>query len=162
MANGVNLNTWSGNRVEVQFNSARVGLCQSARLSDSYALEDASGIGDVHVQEHVPTKATHTVAVTAMCLFVNAFITAGGSVGGLASLRAPGSTGGYTINGLDALNGNVFDIVVMGNGVAGSPSGALRSYLSCSYDSGDVDVSAHRIIVSSGQFKALDVTGSQL
>lgn len=144
-----NLNTWSGNRVDVRCNGVRVGLCQSARLSDSYALEDASGIGDIHVIEHVPTKATHTVAVSQMCIFAG-------------SLRQSGSQGGYTLNGLDALQGNVFDIVVMGNGIAGSPAGQLRSYLSCSYDSGDVDITAHRIIIGSGQFKALDVSGNSL
>jgi hypothetical protein len=138
----VNLNTWSGNRVQVVLGGATVGLCQSARLADSYALEDASGIGDIHVIEHVPTKATHTVAVTHMCIFNQ-------------RMRA---VAGYTINGTAALTGTVVDIIV--NGVQpGTPGGMQRQYVSCSYDSGDVDITAHRIIIASGQFKALDVIG---
>ena len=33
----------------------------------------------------------------------------------------------------------------------------LRQVIGCSYDSGDIDITAHRIVVQSGQFKALDV-----
>ena len=138
-----NLQTWSGNRIQCVIGPTVVGLCQSARLADSYALEDASGIGDIHVIEHVPTKATHTVAVTNMCMF---------------NQRLRGA--GYTLNGLAALAGLVFDITINGTGSNATPSGMQRNYISCSYDSGDVDITAHRITVASGQFKALDVLGT--
>jgi hypothetical protein len=139
-----NLKVFSGNRVDVVLDNEVVGLCQSARLADNYALEDASGIGDIHVIEHVPTKAVHTVAVSNMCLFQQ-------------SMRGLGG-GGYTVDGTDALRGMVFDIMVRGKMAPGA--GVLRAYLSCSYDSGDVDVTAHRIVMGSGQFKALDVMGT--
>jgi hypothetical protein len=140
-----NLKVFSGNRVDVVLDGIIVGLCQSARLADNYALEDASGIGDIHVIEHVPTKATHTVAVTNMCLFQQ-------------SLRGIGGAG-YTLDGDAALNGMIFDILVNGKG-PGTPGGVLRAYIGCSYDSGDVDVTAHRIVMGSGQFKALNVMGT--
>jgi hypothetical protein len=139
----VNLQTWSGNRIACSIGGLVIGLCQSARLSDSYALEDASGIGDIHVIEHVPTKAVHTVAVTNMCMFNQI-------------LRGAG----YTINGIGALAGLVFDIILNGTGSNGTPGGMQRQYISCSYDSGDVDITAHRITIASGQFKALDVLGT--
>lgn len=151
-----NLKTWSGNKVLVMVDNTIVGLCQSARLADNYALEDASGIGDIHVIEHVPTKATHTVAISNMCLFASV-------LGSAVSLRDLGG-GGYTENGDQALLGLIFDIVVYGNQAGAGTAGgqALRSYIGCSYDSGDVDVTAHRIVMASGQFKALDVTGTGL
>lgn len=142
----VNLGVWSGNRVDVFCATFRVGLCQSARLSDDYSLEDASGIGDIHVIEHVPTKATHIVAVTQMCLFVG-------------NLRDRGTTAGFAINGDEMLIGNVFDITVSNAQGTTTPAQVGRSYLGCSYNNGDVDVSAHRILISSGTFKALDVVG---
>jgi hypothetical protein len=142
-----NVLTHTGNRLDVVLDNVIVGLCQSARLSDSYALEDASGIGDIHVIEHCPTKAVHSVAVTNMCLFAQ-------------SLRGLGG-GGYTIDGNDALRGMVFDLVVNAKASGGiGPSGAMRAYIGCSYDSGDVEINAHRITVASGQLKALDVSGT--
>ncbi len=142
VATTTNLKTQSGNRVVVQFGGVQVGLIQSVRLNDSYALEDASGIGDIHVQEHVPSKATHTLSVSAMVLLVG-------------SLRAAGA---IPENGDATLLGTVFDFVVFSRDT-GLP---LRKYISCSYDSGDTDVSAHRILMNSGTFKALDVQGQAL
>jgi hypothetical protein len=141
-----NVRVHTGNRLDVVLDGVIVGLCQSARLADSYALEDASGIGDIHVIEHVPTKATHTVAVQNMCLFAQAMRGIGGA--------------GYTISGDDALRGMIFDILVdaKASGNAGV-AGEMRGYIGCSYDSGDVDITAHRITMGSAQFKALDVRG---
>jgi hypothetical protein len=142
-----NVQVHTGNRIDVVFEGMIVGLCQSARLSDSYALEDASGIGDIHVIEHVPTKATHTVAVTNMCLFAQ-------------SLRQGGGLG-YRIDGDDALTGMIFDIIVNAKASGGAGvSGTMRAYIGCSYDSGDCEITAHRIVIASGQFKALNVMGT--
>jgi hypothetical protein len=155
-----NLKTYSGNRIAVEFDGQVIGLVQSLRLSDSYGLEDASGIGDIHVIEHVPSKAVHTVSVTNMTLFTG-------------NMRDLGIA--YE-NGDQALEGMIFDIVVYGDTAAGSadnvaaggvtvaqqaPTGAaIRTIVGCSFDSGDVDITAHRIVVQSGQFKAIDVVGT--
>lgn len=137
-----NLKTISGNRIKILFGGAAIGLAQSVRFADSYALEDASGIGDIHVIEHVPSKATHTVSVTAMTLFTG-------------NLRDQGIS---TINGDNALLGLVFDIVVYSRDT-GRP---MRAAKSCSFDSGTISVEAHRIVSADASFKALDVTGTGL
>lgn len=157
-----NLKTYSGNRITVEFDGQVIGLVQSVRLSDSYGLEDASGIGDIHVIEHVPSKAVHTVAVTNMTLFAG-------------NMR---DTGIAYENGDQALQGLIFDIVIYGDTAPGSPDNvgaggtpdalqgttgaAIRTIVGCSFDSGDVDITAHRIVVQSGQFKAIDVVGTGL
>ena len=61
-------------------------------------------------------------------------------------------------NGDAALTGTVFDICYYSK----DTGALLRKYVSCSYDSGDIDVSANRITMQSGQFKALDVSGTGL
>ena len=134
--------TQSGNRVVPEFGGKAIGLIQSCRFSDSYALEDATQIGDIHVQEHVPSKANHTVSVSGMVLRVG-------------SLRASGA---IPENGDVALQGLVFDIVVYSRDT-GLP---LRKAIGCSFDSGDTDVSANRIIMNTGTFKALDTQGTGL
>lgn len=142
-----NVRVHSGNRLDVILDGAIVGLCQSARLNDSYALESASGVGNIHVIEHVPTRADHTVSVQSMCLFAQ---------------RMRGLNGaGYTVNGDAALRGFVFDIVANAIAAGGiGVAGEQRAYIGCSYDSGDVDITAHRITMSSAQFKCLDVRGT--
>lgn len=57
-----NVKTRSGNRVTVRFDGREIGLVQSVRMSDDYAPEPASGIGDIHVIEYVPTMARHSLS----------------------------------------------------------------------------------------------------
>lgn len=134
-----NVKTRSGNRVTVRFDGREIGLVQSVRMSDDYAPEPASGIGDIHVIEYVPTMARHSLSVSTMVLFTGAMREVG------ISLE----------NGDDALLGLVFDIVVESK----DDGSELRKYLGCSFASGDVEVSKHAIIVSNAQFYALDVVG---
>lgn len=137
-----NVKTHTGNRIVVEFDGKTIGLVQSVRAQDSYGLEDASGIGDIHVQEHVPTKAVHTLSVSVMALFRK-------------NMRDVGIA---PQNGDDALQGLVFDVCFYSK----DTGQLLRKYIGCSYDSGDLDVSAHRIVMQSGQLKALDVVGADL
>lgn len=131
-----NIKVRSGNRIVVVFDGKQIGMIQSVRPSDSMGLEAASGIGDIHAQEHVPTMATHAISVSAMVLIKNAMSDAGITIG----------------TGDEALKGQVFDFEVFDK-----DSGALMyKYVGCSYDSGDMDISAHRIVTQSAQFKALD------
>ena len=64
----VNKNVRSANRVKVFFNNLEVGLVQSVRMNDDYGPEPASGIGDIHVTEYVPTMARHSLNVQTMML----------------------------------------------------------------------------------------------
>jgi len=135
-----NLHVRSGNRLVVIFDNKRIGVVQSVRMADDYAPEPASGIGDIHVVEHVPTMARHSVSVSTMVLYTGAMTQAG-----LAFE-----------NGDDALAGLVFDIVSYDK----DSGQELRRYKGCTYASGEVDVTKHAIVMSSAQFMALDVVGT--
>jgi hypothetical protein len=137
-----NVKVRTGNRVIATIDGKQVGLLQNIRLSDDYGLEPASGIGDIHAQEHVPTVARHTVSASALVLIKGAMRELG-----LAA-----------INGDDALKGIVFDIVVQSK----DDGAVLRKYVGCSYGSGDIDIQKHAILVSNATFLALDVVGTGL
>lgn len=141
----VNFQTHSGNRIEIRLDGRVVGLIQSLRASDNFGLEDASGIGDPRVVEHVPSKAVHTLSVSTM-----AFVR--------ANLRT--ELGEVNENAEAAMRALVFDVRIFSKPWGGTGSGALlREYLQCSWDSGDLDITAHRIVMQSGQLKAIDVRG---
>lgn len=137
-----NLKTQSGNRIVVVMDGVNLGLVQSVRGSDDYSPEPASGIGDIHVQEYVPSMARHSLSVQKMVLLTEKMRDAGIVVE----------------NGDAALRGLVFDLEYYSK----DTGKLLRKYKGVSYASGDIDVSAHRITVMSGQFNALDVVGTGL
>lgn len=134
-----NIKVRSGNRIVVVFDGKQIGMVRSVRQNDDYSPEPASGIGDIHVQEYVPTMARHSISVSAMVLIKGGLLEAGIAME----------------NGDAMLKGLVFDLEVFDK-----DSGTLlRKYVGCSYASGDIDINAHQIVVQSGQFNALDVTG---
>ena len=135
-----NLKTRSGNRIAVVFDGKQIGLIQSISLNDDYSPEPASGIGDIHVQEYVPTMARHTLSVSAMMLNRGALLEAG--------IAAE--------NGDAMLQGLVFDFEVYSK----DDGTLLRKYVGCSYASGSIDIQKHQIAVQSAQFNALDVVGT--
>ncbi len=134
-----NIKTRSGNRVVVVFDGKQIGMVRSVRMNDDYSPEPASGIGDIHVQEYVPTMARHTLSVSQMVLIKGAMLEAG--------IAAE--------NGDAMLQGLVFDL----EWYSKDDGTLLRKYTGVSYASGDIDINAHQIIVASGQFNALDVVG---
>lgn len=135
-----NVKVQSGNRIAVVFDGKEIGMVQSVDMNDSYGLEAASGIGDIHVQEHVPTMAVHSLSVSALLLKKGAMM----------------SAGIVPENGEFALQGLVFDFEVYSK----DDATLLRKYVGVSYDSGGIQVSKHAIVVQNGQFKALDVVGT--
>lgn len=135
-----NLKTRSGNRIVVVFDGKQIGLVQSVRMSDDYSPEPASGIGDIHVQEYVPSMARHSLSVSSMLLNRGSMLEAG--------IAAE--------NGDAMLQGLVFDIEVYSK----DDGTLLRKYVGCSYASGDLEISKHAIVMSSGTFNALDVSGT--
>lgn len=134
-----NVKVRSGNRVVVMFDGKQLGMVKSLRGNDDYSPEAASGIGDIHVQEYVPTTARHTLSVSQMVLIKGALLDAG--------IAAE--------NGDAMLEGLVFDLEVYSK----DDGKLLRKYTGVSYASGDIDINAHQIVVTSGQFNALDVSG---
>lgn len=135
-----NLKVRSGNRIVVLFDGRQAGMVRSVRGSDDYSPEPASGIGDIHVQEYVPTMARHSLSVSSMVLIKD-------------NMQAAGIT---PENGDAVLQGLVFDLEVYSK----DDGKLLRKYVGVSYVSGDIDIQAHQIVVASGQFNALDVTGT--
>lgn len=134
-----NLKVRSGNRVVVLFDGKAIGLVQSVRMNDDYGPEPASGIGDIHPQEYVPTMARHSLSVSSMVLRKGAMLEAGIAME----------------NGDAVLQGLVFDIATYDKDTGAE----LRKYIGCSYASGDIEVSKHAILMQSAQFNALDVKG---
>lgn len=137
-----NLKTRSGNRIAVVLDGKQVGLLQSVRANDDYSPEPASGIGDIHVQEYVPTMARHSLSVSAMVLKKGSLLAAGVAME----------------NGDAVLQGLVFDFEVYDR----DDGSLLRKYIGCSYASGDIDITKHAIVMQSAQFNALDVTGKDV
>jgi hypothetical protein len=135
----VNLKARSGNNIVITFDGKQVGAIKSVSLNDDYSPEPVTGIGDIHVAEWVPTVARHTLSINSLVLRIG-------------SMREAGIT---ALNGEDVLIGRVFDILV----ISKEDGKLLRKYTGCSYASGSVEVSANAIVVNSGQFNALNVTG---
>lgn len=138
----VNQNVRSGNRIVVQLGGVAVGLLQSVQSNDEYGPEPASGIGDIHVKEYVPTMARHTISVSGMVLKTSSLLAAGVAME----------------NGDAVLKGLVFDFVYYSK----DTGALLRKYMGCSYASGSVEIQKHAILVNSGQFNALDVSGTMV
>lgn len=135
-----NIKVRSGNRIAVIFDGKEIGLLQSVSASDDYSPEPASGIGDIHAQEYVPTMARHSLNVSTMLLKKGAMMEAGIAME----------------NGDAVLQGLVFDFEVYSK----DDGALLRKYIGCSYASGSLEVNKHAIIMQSGMFNALDVTGT--
>jgi hypothetical protein len=135
-----NLQVRTGNKILVLFGGDQVGMMQNVSASDDYSPEPASGIGDIHVQEYVPTMARHSLNVSTLVLKKGALLQAGAAVE----------------NGEGALKGLVFDFEVYSK----DDNTLLRKYTGCSYASGSLEVSKHAIVMQSGMFNALDVVST--
>ena len=134
-----NLKVRSANLARVMIDGNEVGLMQNINMSDDYGPEGASGIGDIHVQEHVPTMARHSISCSKMALRTAGLI----------------ANGIVPENGEDVLKGLVCDIEVIDK----NDGSVLRKYLDCTYASGSVEVTKHAIISYQSQWMALDVAG---
>ena len=135
-----NIKVRSGNRIVVLFGGEQVGLIQNVSANDDYGPEPASGIGDIHAVEYVPTMARHSLSISSMLLKKGALLEAGAAVE----------------NGDGALRGLVFDFEIYSK----DDDTLLRKYIGCSYASGSLEISKHAIVMQSGMFNALDVTGT--
>jgi hypothetical protein len=133
-----NLKVRTGNKIVLKVNGQDVGLIQSIRCSHNYGLEHAVGIGGIKVTEYVPSRSSYALSVNSMVLYTGSLLQAGVTLA----------------DGEDALKGIVFDIVITDTHTT---NGGSRTYLNCSYDSGEIEVSANKIVSASCQFKALTV-----
>lgn len=129
----------TGNEVYVFFNNTRLDLVQSFRATDDYGFEPASGIGDIHVTEYVPTLARHAISISRFVLKRDTAV----------------SLGIIQENGASALVNTPFDITV----ISKKTGAMLRKYLKSINNSGDIGLSAHRVIVTDANFVAIDASG---
>jgi hypothetical protein len=134
-----NVKTRSGNRVNLLLNGANIGFAQQARFADDYGLEPASGIGDIHVGEYVPSMARHTVNISYMVLIIGAL----------------NDQGIIPQNGNDVLQGLVFDVEILDK----DNQNLVTKAIACSYASGEYEVSKHAIVMQTGVLMALDKSG---
>jgi hypothetical protein len=137
-----NVKTRSGNRIVITYDGNLIGAMKSVRFNDSYDPQPVSGIGDIHVIEYVPTMAHHTLTCQQVVLKNG-------------SMRQAGIT---AENGDAVLQGLVFDVEVFDK----DDGTLLKKYMGVSYASGDVEVSANAIVIASGQFNALDTSGTSI
>lgn len=135
-----NIKTHTGNRIAVLLDGKQIGAMRSIRGNFDLSPETVSGIGDINAYEHTPTLARHSLSVSQMVLKKQNLM----------------DVGIATENGEAALRGLVFDVEIFDKDNGRS----LRKWTGVSYASGDIDVNAHQIIVMSGQFNAIDATGS--
>lgn len=135
-----NVKVRSGNRVLVKFDGKTVGLVKNLRANDDYSPEPASGIGDIHAQEYVPTFARHNLSASAVVMKTS-------------DLR---SAGILIENGDEALEGMVWDLEVY----AKDDGTLLRKYTGVSMASCDLEIQAHQICMHNAQMVALDATGT--
>lgn len=134
-----NLIVRSGNKIVAMFGGIQIGLLQDIRFQEDYQPTEASGVGNINVQEWVPTMARFTLSTRFMVLNVQ-------------SLYAVGAA---PVDGDGALQGLVFDIQIMDR----DTGSVLRKYVGCSYASGDIEVTKHQIVVANAQFNCLTATG---
>lgn len=154
-----NILAHSGNLITLEFDGKRFGTIQRMNVQDDYGPEPVSGIGDIHVQEYVPSMARHSITVEHAVLKKN-------------SMRHAGL---IAENGCARLQGTEFDIVIYEKnpvagaggtasqtGVCDTPMAEVRRYRYCSFASGSISIQAHRVVMTDATFNARDVVGMGL
>jgi hypothetical protein len=137
-----NVKARSGNRVIITYAGQQIGAMRSVRASDDYAPEPVTGIGDIHVQEYVPTVARHTLSCSQVVLVQG-------------SMKQVGIA---MENGDAVLQGLVFDIEIYSK----DDGSLLKKYTGCSYASGDIEITANAIMMANATFNALDTSGTAI
>jgi hypothetical protein len=131
---------FTGNEVILYLNGVEVDLVQNLRGTDDYGFEPASGIGDIHAFEYVPTMARHSIAISKFALRLETAVTAGI----------------IQENGDAALANAPIEIEIFSK-----LTGALiKKYLGVSNSSADIAVTAHRVVVEDANFVAIDTSGT--
>ena len=132
--------TYTGNEVDVYMNGVLLDLIQNMRGTDDYGFEPASGIGDIHALEYVPSMARHSIAVSKFALRKDSAVTAGI----------------INENG-DAALANTPIVIEVFSKITGA---LIKKYLTASNTSSDIAITAHRIVVEDANFVATDTMGT--
>lgn len=131
--------THEANKTRVFINGVEFFLLANIRGSDDYALDRVSGIGDIHVKEHIPTVAQHVFTMSGYML-----------------KNEPSITNGIVPeNGDAALEGRIFSIEIFSR-----EGPLLRRYEEAMCNNADANMTAHRLLMKDATFYATDVSGS--
>jgi hypothetical protein len=129
------ITTLSGNQIILKIHGVEVGRAQNVTADTDFGLEDVSGIGDILVQEHVPTKITHTLTVDKYIINTQSL---------MEIKDVPVSE--------DILTLGVIDIEIL------TKDGTLiKKYESCTTANYSLRVAAHAIVGENATWRALDV-----
>ena len=131
--------TYTGNEVDVYLDGVKVDLLQTISGNSSYGQQPASGIGDIHNKEHLPSRAEHQITIDRMALRKDSLV----------------AMDIILENGDAAMRGKTFDIEIF------SKEGPLlHKFIKAVNDSNRVNVTAHRIVISDAVFVARDQVGT--
>lgn len=130
--------TYEANRTRVFVGGIEFHLLSNVRGTDNYALERVSGIGDIHVREHVPTVAQHEFTLS----------------GYMVKDEQSISSGIIPENGDAALLGRTFTVEMFDK-----DGPLLRRYEQAMCNNADASMAAHRLLMKDTTFYATDVVG---
>lgn len=135
-----NLVVRSANKIVAKFDNKVIGLLQDVRFQEDYSPEPASGIGNINVQEYVPTMARYSISSRMM----------------LMNKQSMYSAGIVPQDGDAVLQGLVFDIEILDK----QTGKTLRKFTGCSYAQGDIEVTKHQIVTTNATFYCLQPAGN--
>jgi|GEM_PF-4325772 len=137
-----------GNRAKLTVAGLTVGVAQNVSFDVSFSHQPLVGLGSPDPFENVPGIAQYRVSMSRAIIRVNNLEAEG------YSSDEKDTTGDeiFSRNGDRALEGRVFDITVIEDGVL------LRTIHKCSFDSGSVRVDAGRIIMENASFVGIGST----
>lgn len=130
--------TYEANKSRVFINGVELFLLSDIRCSDDYALEAISGIGNVHVKQHVPTVARHQFTLN----------------GYMERNEKTIRNNIIPENGDVALRGRTFSVEIFDR-----EGPLLRRYEEAMCNDVNASMSAHRLMMKGATFHATDVKG---
>lgn len=133
--------TYESNKIRLMVDGVQLNLVGRFEATDDYALEAVSGIGDIHVIEHVPTIALHRFTLN----------------GYVEKTEKTISMGIIPENGDVALRGKTFHIEIFD-----TEGPLLRKYEDAMCNNGSSSADAHRLYMKGATFHALDTAGKQV
>lgn len=129
---------YESNKSRVFINGIECFLLNDVRESDNYALDRVSGIGDIHVRQHVPTMAQHEVTLTGYMLRDEQMV----------------SSGIIPENGDEALKGRTFSIEIFDK-----EGPLLRRYEEAMCNNDGATITKHALFMKEATFYATNVSG---
>lgn len=163
----------TGNLIKILFDDNKeFGTVRSMRVQEDYSPEPVSGIGDIHIQEYVPTVARYTISVEYAVLNYRNLLSEGivDEDGCIKMAEREFNIAIYSKvpSGLsNSAIGAAASVNALTDGTAMSACSVpnkepMRVYEYCSFASGSINIQAHQIVMSDATFHARRVRGKLL